>query len=235
MSAEEHIHYAPESPAIDNRAVLLCALGALILLAGAIFGLHESTSAACRSKMCRPRRPFRSRASSPAKPKPRSAGASSPRSRNASKPGAGRTISTPWCRYRSNAPCSSWCKKAPLRLRPAVAAAGEAADENRRPAATFDRSAGALRRDADAEQAAASPRPQLAAISAAPPPNAALPLQLSFRDENGRPITLAGAIGGVPAVVIFADFTCHTLCGPILEFAAAGLGEADCDPASTTG
>ena len=41
MSAEEHIHYAPESPAIDNRAVLLCALGALILLAGAIFGLHE--------------------------------------------------------------------------------------------------------------------------------------------------------------------------------------------------
>ena len=41
MPAEEHIHYAPESPAIDNKAVLLCALGALILLAGAISGFHE--------------------------------------------------------------------------------------------------------------------------------------------------------------------------------------------------
>ena len=70
MSAEEHIHYAPESPAVDNRAVLLCALGALILLAGAIVGSTKFTGAACRSKMCRPRRPFRSRASSPAKPKP---------------------------------------------------------------------------------------------------------------------------------------------------------------------
>ncbi|HTC07103.1 MAG TPA: hypothetical protein VK749_27135 [Xanthobacteraceae bacterium] len=41
MSAEEHIHYIPESPGIDNRAVLLCALGALILLAGTIAGFHE--------------------------------------------------------------------------------------------------------------------------------------------------------------------------------------------------
>jgi hypothetical protein len=41
MSAEEHIHYVPESPAIDNRAVLLCALGALILLAGTVIGFHE--------------------------------------------------------------------------------------------------------------------------------------------------------------------------------------------------
>ena len=64
---------------------------------------------------------------------------------------------------------------------------------------------------------------QLAALSATPPPNAALPLQLGFRDENGKPLTLAAAIGGVPAIVIFADYTCHTLCGPILEFAAAGL------------
>lgn len=71
---------------------------------------------------------------------------------------------------------------------------------------------------------------QLAAIFAAPPPNAVLPLQLSFRDENGRPITLAGAVGAVPAVVVFADFTCHTLCGPILEFTAAGLGRSGLRP-----
>jgi hypothetical protein len=41
MSAEEHIHYVPESPAVDSKAVLLCALGTLILLAGAIAGFHE--------------------------------------------------------------------------------------------------------------------------------------------------------------------------------------------------
>jgi hypothetical protein len=41
MSAEEHIHYIPESPAVDSKAVLLCALGALILLASAIAGFHE--------------------------------------------------------------------------------------------------------------------------------------------------------------------------------------------------
>ncbi|MGA8497997.1 MAG: hypothetical protein WB764_21100 [Xanthobacteraceae bacterium] len=41
MSAEEHIHYIPESPAVDSKAVLLCALGALILLAGTIAGFHE--------------------------------------------------------------------------------------------------------------------------------------------------------------------------------------------------
>jgi protein SCO1/2 len=64
---------------------------------------------------------------------------------------------------------------------------------------------------------------QLAAISAAPQPNAGLPLGLGFRDEMGKPSTLAAAIGGVPAIVVFADYTCHTLCGPILEFAAAGL------------
>jgi protein SCO1/2 len=62
-------------------------------------------------------------------------------------------------------------------------------------------------------------------ISAAPPPNAALPGDLGFVDDTGAPRTLAGAIAGVPAVVIFADYTCHTLCGPILEFAAAGLAK----------
>ena len=40
MPAEEHIHYVPESPAVDTRIVLWCALGALLLLAGAIGGLY---------------------------------------------------------------------------------------------------------------------------------------------------------------------------------------------------
>lgn len=71
---------------------------------------------------------------------------------------------------------------------------------------------------------------QLAAISASPSPDAALPLGLRFRDENGRPVTVGDAIGGVPALVVFADYTCRTLCGPIVEFVAAGLGKTGLRP-----
>jgi protein SCO1 len=71
---------------------------------------------------------------------------------------------------------------------------------------------------------------QLASISASPPPNAVLPLALSFEDESGHSITIKDAIGGVPAVVIFADYTCRTLCGPIVEFTAAGLAKTGLRP-----
>jgi protein SCO1/2 len=74
--------------------------------------------------------------------------------------------------------------------------------------------------------------PQLSDVAAAPSPNAALPLDLGFVDEDGRPRTLAGALGAVPAVVVFADYTCHTLCGPILEFASAGLAKTGLRPAT---
>ena len=43
-------------------------------------------------------------------------------------------------------------------------------------------------------------------------------------------MTLSDAIGGVPAFVVFADYTCRTLCGPIVEFAAAGLGKTGLRP-----
>jgi protein SCO1/2 len=71
---------------------------------------------------------------------------------------------------------------------------------------------------------------QLAAISATPPPAARLPLQLAFRDESGDSATIGSAIAGIPSVVIFADYTCHTLCGPILEFTAAGLAKSGLTP-----
>jgi protein SCO1 len=72
----------------------------------------------------------------------------------------------------------------------------------------------------------------LDAISAAPPAGAALPPQLRFVDENGRPLRLAAALGGVPNVVIFADYKCRTLCGPILEFAASALARTGLQPGS---
>jgi len=71
---------------------------------------------------------------------------------------------------------------------------------------------------------------QLAAISASQLPNATLPPDLPFRDEHGNRMTLGEAIAGKPALVVFADYTCRTLCGPILEFTAAGLAKTGLKP-----
>ena len=72
-----------------------------------------------------------------------------------------------------------------------------------------------------------SRRPSLLAF---PPRRSAasgtLPLALSFEDDKGRSTDDWRIPSvGVPAVVIFADFTCRTLCGPIVEFTAAGLAK----------
>jgi protein SCO1 len=71
---------------------------------------------------------------------------------------------------------------------------------------------------------------QLAEISASPPPGATLPHDLAFRDDNGSPVTIGSAIGNMPALTVFADYTCRTLCGPILEFTVAGLAKTGLKP-----
>ena len=71
---------------------------------------------------------------------------------------------------------------------------------------------------------------QLAELAATPPANAALPNDLVLRDEDERQVSINDVIGGVPAVVVFADYACHTLCGPIVEFAAAGLAKSGLRP-----
>ncbi len=63
----------------------------------------------------------------------------------------------------------------------------------------------------------------LASVSASPRPDATLPLDVAFTDDAGRPRTIGAMLSGKPAMLIFADYTCHTLCGPILDFAAAAL------------
>lgn len=71
---------------------------------------------------------------------------------------------------------------------------------------------------------------ELDGIAADPEPGAAVPMNLSFTDEAGQPATLGAAIAGRPAVLIFADYTCRTLCGPIVSFAAAGLAQSGLRP-----
>jgi protein SCO1/2 len=70
----------------------------------------------------------------------------------------------------------------------------------------------------------------LDSVSAMPQPKAAMALSLSFRDERGRTLTLGEALDGKPALLVFTDYTCRTLCGPIVEFAAAGLGKTGLRP-----
>ncbi len=60
-------------------------------------------------------------------------------------------------------------------------------------------------------------------IAVEPTPDAALPLGLRFLDDSAQPHTLGDALAGKPAILVFADYTCRTLCGPILTFVAAGL------------
>jgi len=61
-------------------------------------------------------------------------------------------------------------------------------------------------------------------------PGAALPLNLEFRDDNGQVRSLASALAGRPAVLVFADYTCHTLCGPVLDFTIAALQRSGLQP-----
>ena len=61
------------------------------------------------------------------------------------------------------------------------------------------------------------------APAVAPPPGAALPMDLPLRDASGRRLTLSAALGGLPALFAFADYDCAALCGTALGLAAATL------------
>jgi protein SCO1 len=71
---------------------------------------------------------------------------------------------------------------------------------------------------------------ELGAIAAEPSASAVIPPGLKYNADNGQALTLTRALDGVPGVVIFADYTCRTLCGPILEFAATGLAKSGLRP-----
>jgi protein SCO1 len=67
-------------------------------------------------------------------------------------------------------------------------------------------------------------------VAVEPRSDATLPLGLRFLDESAQPRTLGEALAGKPAILVFADYTCRTLCGPILTFVAAGLERSGLAP-----
>jgi len=60
-------------------------------------------------------------------------------------------------------------------------------------------------------------------VGVTPPPGARVPIETRWTDESGTPISLEQAMAGRPAILIFADYTCTTLCGPILSFVEKAL------------
>lgn len=73
-------------------------------------------------------------------------------------------------------------------------------------------------------------RSALDGLAVEPRPGAAFPLGLLFVDEDAQPRTIGDMLAGRPAVVVFTDYTCRTLCGPILTFLGAGLEDSGLAP-----
>jgi protein SCO1/2 len=63
----------------------------------------------------------------------------------------------------------------------------------------------------------------LARVEAAPAPDALLPPLLPLQGENGEIKPLRQWLGDTPSVWILADYTCQTLCGPVISIASDAL------------
>lgn len=70
----------------------------------------------------------------------------------------------------------------------------------------------------------------LDAIGVTPPPRAQAPTALEFADEDGVPRALADAMAARPTLLILADYTCKSLCGPVLGLAAHALEQSGLQP-----
>lgn len=71
---------------------------------------------------------------------------------------------------------------------------------------------------------------QLSTARTTPPSGAHLPSGLHFRDQAGRTVHLGQEAGGVPTVLLFADYTCTNLCGPGLTLVAGALHDSGLRP-----
>jgi protein SCO1/2 len=64
---------------------------------------------------------------------------------------------------------------------------------------------------------------QIGRVSLEPQADARVPTSLPFRDLRGNAVTVGEAIGGLPTLLIPADFTCKQICGPAVAIAASAL------------
>jgi protein SCO1/2 len=67
-------------------------------------------------------------------------------------------------------------------------------------------------------------------VGVAPPPHAALPLDLPLQSEDGTSKPLQSWLSATPAVLVLADYTCETLCGPVIAIVSDALGKSELRP-----
>jgi len=79
---------------------------------------------------------------------------------------------------------------------------------------------------------AALPPAALNSAGVSLPPDARLPLTLASRDIAGHRHSIAELLAGKPGFVLFADYTCSTLCGPALVLLGAALIQGGLAPDS---
>jgi protein SCO1/2 len=71
---------------------------------------------------------------------------------------------------------------------------------------------------------------ELARVELAPPLHAAIPFDLVLRDLDDHPLTFETAQQHKPAVLLFIDFNCRTICRPALAIASSALNETGLRP-----
>ena len=82
---------------------------------------------------------------------------------------------------------------------------------------------------AGSAQATVAPE-ALAQVGVHATPGARVGLDARFVDQDGRPTSLRAALGGHPAVLLFEDYRCTTLCGPALAIAGHALQASGLKP-----
>lgn len=78
--------------------------------------------------------------------------------------------------------------------------------------------------------AVALTKTELARVEAAPAANAVLPSSLMLQGEHGETKPLRQWLGNAPSVWILADYTCQTLCGPIISIVSEALERSGLRP-----
>jgi protein SCO1 len=71
---------------------------------------------------------------------------------------------------------------------------------------------------------------QLGEVGVAPPAGAGLPASLVLYGENGAPRPLRFWLDNKPTVWLLADYTCETLCGPMISIVSDALARSGLHP-----
>jgi protein SCO1/2 len=77
---------------------------------------------------------------------------------------------------------------------------------------------------------AALSQADIAQVAVAPAPDVRLPGQMRLTDAQGTTKTLRQWLNGKPTVWVLADYTCKTLCGPVIGIVADALDKSGLRP-----